>query len=209
MKARLMAVLHSMRSAGFSFREITSTFSSPNLLATLARNSVRFFLPSTNRKWISGLRIARGMPGELRLAGPQVARGYFSLPGRSAQVFLAENIRHYCSGDLCRWLPDGTIEFLGRIDQQVKLRGFRIELGEVQSAGLVYTWQLWQFLMYLGFAKYAHVKQTIRDRMSSSVHLACIARSNNIDDLRFTSYRKCATSQVWCFQTVQVHVTFT
>ena len=62
-------------------------------------------------------------------------------------------------------------------------------LGEVQSAGLVYKWQLWQFLMYLGFAKYAHVKQTIRDRMSSSVHLACTARSNNIDDLRFTSYR--------------------
>jgi amino acid adenylation domain-containing protein len=79
-----------------------------------------------------------GVPGELFIAGPGVARGYLNDPGLTSQKFLAEPFssepesRMYRSGDLARYLPDGNIEFLGRRDHQVKIRGFRVELGEIE-----------------------------------------------------------------------------
>ena len=77
-----------------------------------------------------------GVPGELCIAGAGVARGYLNLPDLTAKKFMPNpygNGKLYRTGDLARWLPDGNIEYLGRIDDQVKIRGFRIELGEIES----------------------------------------------------------------------------
>ncbi|MCP4220484.1 MAG: amino acid adenylation domain-containing protein, partial [bacterium] len=78
-----------------------------------------------------------GIPGELCIAGPGVARGYLRQPDLTAEKFvenpLAAGERMYRSGDLARWNPDGTIRFLGRIDRQVNVRGFRVEMEAIES----------------------------------------------------------------------------
>lgn len=80
-----------------------------------------------------------GVTGELHIGGDGVARGYLNLPELTRQKFLADpfsanpDSRMYKTGDLARFLPDGRVECLGRIDQQVKVRGFRIEPGEIET----------------------------------------------------------------------------
>ncbi|MEH2438428.1 MAG: amino acid adenylation domain-containing protein [Nostoc sp.] len=97
--------------------------------------------------------VPMGVPGELYISGAGLARGYLNQPEMTAQRFIANPFakakedqswncdrkactkysRLYKTGDLARYLPDGNIEFLGRIDDQVKIRGFRIELGEIEA----------------------------------------------------------------------------
>ncbi|MDP4147320.1 MAG: amino acid adenylation domain-containing protein, partial [Bacillota bacterium] len=78
-----------------------------------------------------------GVPGELCISGDGLARGYLNRPELTEEKFIPNPYktgeRLYKTGDLARWLPDGNIEFIGRIDHQVKIRGFRIELGEIES----------------------------------------------------------------------------
>ncbi|MEI7725470.1 MAG: amino acid adenylation domain-containing protein [Bacteroidota bacterium] len=79
-----------------------------------------------------------GIPGELCVAGIGLADGYLGKPELTAEKFVEDPFspgnKIYRTGDLCRWLPDGNIEYLGRIDLQVKIRGFRVELGEIEQA---------------------------------------------------------------------------
>src|SRR5436305_3662849 len=91
-----------------------------------------------------GHLVPRGVIGEIYIGGPGVARGYKNQPDLTAECFLphpcvaaqfiAPGARLYRSGDLARYRADGAIEYLGRIDSQVKLRGYRIELGEIETA---------------------------------------------------------------------------
>lgn len=79
-----------------------------------------------------------GVKGELCVSGIGVGRGYLNDPERTARVFLEDpfigspGVRLYRTGDLARWLPDGNLEYIGRMDHQVKIRGHRIECGEIE-----------------------------------------------------------------------------
>ncbi|HZF09202.1 MAG TPA: amino acid adenylation domain-containing protein, partial [Thermoanaerobaculia bacterium] len=91
-----------------------------------------------------GRPVPIGVPGEIHVGGAGVARGYLARPALTAERFVPDpfaggnigggGLRLYRSGDLARWRADGDLEYLGRIDRQVKVRGYRIELGEIEAA---------------------------------------------------------------------------
>ncbi len=82
--------------------------------------------------------VPHGASGELCLSGKGLARGYLNRPDLTSEKFIDNPFtpgeKLYRTGDLARWLPDGNIDFIGRIDNQVKIRGFRVELGEIENA---------------------------------------------------------------------------
>ncbi len=120
---------------------------SPDKAATLDR--VPIGRPLSNRTAVIldkyGQPAPIGIPGELHIGGNCLASGYLNQPELTAQRFIStaavpdmpqpetQNVKMYKTGDLCRYLPDGNIDFLGRVDHQVKVRGFRIELGEIEA----------------------------------------------------------------------------
>ncbi len=116
----------------------TYTFTSPNTLPnTIGKplaNAQLYVLDINNQP------CPIGVVGELHIGGAGLARGYLNQPELTAEKFIPNpfsdktNDRLYKTGDLVRWLPDGNLEYIGRIDFQVKVRGFRIELGEIESA---------------------------------------------------------------------------
>lgn len=108
--------------------------------------------------------VASGIPGELYLSGESLARGYLNRPELTAERFCTSDeatTRLYKTGDLVRYLADGNIEYIGRIDKQVKIRGFRIELGEIETA----------------IVRYPNIQQT-----------AVIAREDTPGDKRLVAY---------------------
>ncbi|BAZ54101.1 amino acid adenylation domain protein [Nostoc sp. NIES-4103] len=111
--------------------------------ASQVQNSVAIGYPIANTQFYIfdsyNQLVPIGVAGELHIGGTGLARGYLHRPELTAEKFISNPFnsnsayRLYKTGDLVRYRPDGTIEFLGRIDNQVKLRGFRIELGEIES----------------------------------------------------------------------------
>jgi amino acid adenylation domain-containing protein len=110
-----------------------STSGAPSIGKPIANQRVYILDPNLNP-------LPAGFSGEIYIGGIGVARGYLERPELTAERFLPDPFskqpgeRFYKTGDVGRFLPDGTLELLGRIDHQVKLRGFRIELGEIESA---------------------------------------------------------------------------
>lgn len=86
----------------------------------------------------SGNLLPRGVAGELCLAGAQMATEYWQHPELTDEKFVtnADGVKMYKTGDICRWNDNGQLEFLGRLDNQLKLRGYRVELSEIERAAL-------------------------------------------------------------------------
>jgi amino acid adenylation domain-containing protein len=107
----------------------------PNLPVGTPTGNVRFYVVDG-----TGRPVPLGVAGELFIGGEGVARGYLNRPALTAERFVPDpysgdaGARLYRTGDRVRWLVDGMLEFLGRIDHQVKIRGFRVETGEVEAA---------------------------------------------------------------------------
>jgi amino acid adenylation domain-containing protein len=110
------------------------TKNTPELLGRPIANTQIYILDTQNQP------VPIGVPGELHIGGLGLARGYLNRPDLTDEKFIPNpfsdesSSRLYKTGDLARYLPDGNIEYLGRIDNQVKIRGFRIELGEIEAA---------------------------------------------------------------------------
>ncbi len=114
-----------------------------NLEEYLKKNTIPIGKPIANTQIYildtNGNLLPPGLTGELYVGGDGLAQGYLNLPELTQDKFIPNPFSQdkteklYRMGDLARWLPNGNIEFIGRVDRQVKIRGFRIELGEIES----------------------------------------------------------------------------
>jgi amino acid adenylation domain-containing protein len=137
---RLDCELHNLYGPTEAAIDVSSWACRPGELAGLTRvpigrpiQNVRLYILDS-----SGRPVPPGLPGELHIAGVGVARGYLNRPELTEARFRPDPYgppgdRMYATGDLARHRPDGAIEYLGRLDNQVKVRGVRIELGEIES----------------------------------------------------------------------------
>ncbi len=118
--------------------------SNPSIGVPIANNQI-YILDETLKP------VPIGVIGKLYISGTGVARGYLNKPELTKEKFFTSPFKNgermYDTGDLSRWLPDGTIEFMGRNDHQVKIRGYRIELGEIENVVLQYTPDLSQAIV--------------------------------------------------------------
>jgi len=118
-----------------------TTFSLTHKIETLNDTNIPIGKPITNSSVYildkNNNLVPKGVMGEVCLGGTGLSRGYLNQPKLTREKFVShpfkQNQRLYKTGDLGRWLKDGTVEFLGRKDNQIKLRGYRIELGEIES----------------------------------------------------------------------------
>ncbi|RRS06556.1 amino acid adenylation domain-containing protein [Pseudoalteromonas sp. J010] len=133
------AALHNLYGPTEAAIDVTA-FDCTQLVDTASLSSVPIGKPIDNiRLYILDDQLQlqpKGVPGELHIAGDGLARGYINQVALSAEKFINNPFepgeRMYKTGDLARWLADGNIEYLGRIDSQIKLRGFRIETAEIE-----------------------------------------------------------------------------
>jgi len=116
-----------------TYFNLEDKFSSFNVPIGKPLNNVQVYILDNNLNVVPV-----GVAGELHIGGAGLSRGYLNRPRLTAEKFITDSPgvdfskKLYKTGDLCRWLPDGNIEYIGRIDHQVKIRGFRIELGEIE-----------------------------------------------------------------------------
>ena len=117
------------------------------------------------------------VPGELYISGDGLAKGYLNNSELTSKVFInnpfIENTKMYKTGDLCKFLPNGEIEYLQRVDNQIKIRGLRIELGEIES----------KIQSYPNIKKSCVIKQTINNRDFISAYFT-VTKRINISELR-------------------------
>jgi natural product biosynthesis luciferase-like monooxygenase protein len=121
----------------------TTVWSATHLVSDVNGDSVAIGRPVANTRFYvtdqNGQMVPPGTAGELLIGGEGVARGYHNRPELTAERFIADTFnpeaggRLYRTGDLVRYRPDGALEFLGRLDHQVKIRGHRIELQEIEA----------------------------------------------------------------------------
>ncbi|MBC3387177.1 non-ribosomal peptide synthetase, partial [Pseudomonas sp. SWRI179] len=124
--------------------DVVAWYTADSDLATYRHQSIPIGRPIRNLQLhvldAHGQLLPVGVPGEIHIGGVGVARGYLNLPQLSSERFIADpfygkaDARLYKTGDIGRWLPDGTLQYLGRNDDQVKIRGLRVELGEIEAA---------------------------------------------------------------------------
>ncbi|MEH1767283.1 MAG: amino acid adenylation domain-containing protein [Nostoc sp.] len=136
-----------------------------------------------------GQLVPVGVPGELHIGGDGLARGYLNQPELTAEKFIPNSFsnklaaRLYKTGDLAHYLPNGNIEYLGRIDHQVKIRGFRIELGEIEAL----------------INRYPAVRETVvvvREDSADSQRLVAYVVSHSEQTLTMTELRRFLESKL-------------